>query len=61
MEKRVLWQLVESHLVSEYVGTVLGNVGHGTSGCLRMLVGMDLEPVASVTVLLTETWYFLDL
>ena len=30
-------------------------------GYLWMLVGMDLYPVASVTVLLTETWYFVDL
>ena len=30
-------------------------------GYLWMLVGMDLNPVASVTVLLTETWYLLDL
>ena len=30
-------------------------------GYLWILVGMDLNPVASVTVLLTETWYFVDL
>ena len=29
-------------------------------GYLWILVGMDLNPVASVTVLLTETWYLVD-
>ena len=32
-----------------------------TLGYFWMLVGMDLNPVVSVTVLLTETWYFVDL
>ena len=46
------------------IGSVLGNVGHDTrldDGYLWILVDMDLNPVASVTVLLTETWYFVDL
>ena len=37
------------------VETVLGNVGHGTRR------NVDLNLVASVTVLLAETWYFVDL
>ena len=43
---------------------VLGNHGHGNEterGYLWMLVGMDLNPVASVTVLLTETCYILQM
>ena len=46
------------------VETVVGNVGHGTRlnvGICGMLFRMDLNLVASVTVLLTETWYFVDL
>ena len=35
---------------------------HETDGGYSwILVGMDLNPVASVTVLLTETWYFVNL
>ena len=30
-------------------------------GYLWILVGMDLSPVASVTVLLTGTWHLVDL
>ena len=29
-------------------------------GCMWMLVVMELTPVASLTVLLTETWYLVD-
>ena len=45
------------------VGTVLGNVGHGTEiddGCLWILTGIDLSRF-SVTVLVTEIWHPVDL
>ena len=40
------------------VEMVLGNVGQ--RGYLWMPVGVDLNPVAPVTVLLTESWYHVD-
>ena len=58
--KSVLWQLVgwvSSGVIC--VEMVLGNVRHGTRLTMG-IYGYWLNPVASVTVLLTETWYFVD-
>ena len=43
-------------------GIGLGGTWHETDDVyLWVPVGMDLKLVAAVTVLLTETWYFVDL
>ena len=61
--KRVLWQLVGSHPCDMcWDGIVQRGTCHESGdGYLWIMVGMDLNPVASVTVFLTETWYRTDL